>query len=344
MTHFQQKNTHYEFSQKAIPFCHLFYTDILNFLEKKIQGHMEKWEYGHSCFEGDLAGGATFWNELVNNPYQYYPVEVEYKLIKKFLSLTKTAASLLPIKSVVELGPGNICAIQHKTIPFIKKCTNTSAYIAIDIEEEQAREAVAHIVKNAGKNLKARAIIQDFNSYPLRPIRLEPTAFIMWGCTFGNIPSIRKENILPFICKKILHISQTLAAGDILFLTFDTEDREKVILRAYNQPLLSKCFLSPLHRLTRDGYVSGDFDPHLWRHESIWIPESRQCAHTIYPTRDQNFLLGNHEFKIAKGERFVTNNSYKIKPDTMIAAAESIGLSTEVVQHGSMAILVARKK
>lgn len=74
-------------------------------------------------------------------------------------------------------------------------------------------------------------------------------------------------------------------------ISFDTEECEKSILEAYNQPLLSSCFLSPLHRLVRDGLVIGNFDPYKWKHESIWIPETMQCAHTIYPIEAQNFEL-----------------------------------------------------
>lgn len=102
--------------------------------------------------------------------------------------------------------------------------------------------------------------------------------------------------------------------------------------------------LSPLHRLQRDGLASGLFDPYKWTHESIWIPETLQCAHTIYPLIDQEFEVCGRHISIPKFKKLITNNSYKFKPETMISAAKEAGFIPQIYRHGSMALLIGEKR
>lgn len=82
-----------------------------------------------------------------------------------------------------------------------------------------------------------------------------------------------------------------MKAGDLVILCFDAESDEQKILNAYSEPSLRSQILSVVHLMKRDGYVTGKFDPSLWRHEPKWFPRVGQCAHMIYPLFDQTLKI-----------------------------------------------------
>jgi len=319
-----------------------FISDVIDMFTEHCQGHMELWEYGTAQHSGDPAGGSNFWAQLIHSPGSYYLVNEEKLLMEEVLKLSSEKL-LKNIRTIIELGPGSKGSLENKTIPLLKISSHVNAYIAVDSEESQAQFAAQYIQKNTNVS---RTIFchQSFKDFSLNIPRLEPSALVMWGGTIGNISGNIGKNPYSSLTKSLSHYNEIIASGDYIFITFDTQDKETEILNAYNQPLLSACFLSTLHRLTRDNLATGDFDPHQWKHESVWVPETMQCAHTLYPLVDQNFVINGVEISIPRHKRLVTNNSYKFKPEVMIAAAKDAGFTPQVVQHGPMAMLIAEKK
>lgn len=319
-----------------------FIQAIVGLLTNKLSGHMERWEYGAAEYLGDPAAGSVFWSEFIRTTNSYYLLNGEEHLIKEAIN-SGTLNILSRLRTVIELGPGSKDALNKKTVPFLSACKNLRSYIAVDSEVSQAEEAIKHIHAQYNK-LNTHALAQDFESFSLNIPRLGPTGLIMWGCTFGNIPGQSESNPYDHLLQSLKRLKDSINSEDHLFITFDTEEREECILNAYNHPLLSACFLSPLYRLVRDNIVTSHFDPDEWKHESIWIPETMQCAHTIYPTENQDFELCGTNIFIPKNKKFITNNSYKFRPNTIISAAENIGFTAETIQNGPMALLIARKK
>ncbi len=318
-----------------------FLKDILALFNETKQGHMECWEYGTPQYRQDRAAGGIFWAQLIQDPGKYYLVNAEKELIKEALNFS-SALKLQDIKTVIELGPGSKESLQNKTIPFINKARDVSAYISVDSEENQAYWAAEYIRQHTTIN-KVSTLHQNFSELNINTPREEPSALVMWGGTIGNIPGHSGSNPYDHLLQSLRRLKETINSGDHIFISFDTEENAKAILNAYNHPLLSACFLSPLHRLIRDNLVTGNFDPYKWNHESIWISEIMQCAHTIYPLEDQEFELCGTKLFIPRFKRFITNNSYKFKPQIMKDAAIEAGYSPIVVQHGPMALLIAKK-
>lgn len=318
-----------------------YLSDVFDMLTEHNQGHMECWEYSTAQYSGDPAGGGHFWAQLICNPGSYYLVEEEKLLVKQVLKFS-SENFLNNIRTVIELGPGSINSLENKTIPFLRGSSSINTYIAVDSEASQAQFATQYVEKNTNIS-RTISCHKSFKDFSLNTPRLEPSALVMWGGTIGNIPgNIGADSRSPLI-KSLSHYNEILASGDYMLITFDTQENEQEILNAYNQPLMSACFLSTLHRLVRDNLVSGDFDPNQWRHESIWIPGKMQCAHTLFPVVDQNFTLNAHKVHIPRFKRFVTNNSYKFKAETMKQVAAEAGFVPQIIQNGPMAMLIAKK-
>lgn len=319
-----------------------FVQAIFGLLTETLSGHMERWEYGPPEYAGDPAAGSVFWAEFIRKTNSYYLLNGEELLIKE--AINSSALDILSkLRTVIELGPGSKDALNKKTIPFLSACTDLRSYIAVDSEISQSENATKQI-HDKYKLLSTNVIEQSFETLSVNVPRLGPTGIIMWGCTLGNIPGHSGRNPYDHLLLSLKRLNSAIHSGDHIFISFDTEDNEQSIIEAYNHPLLSSCFLSPLHRLVRDNLVTGNIDPYKWKHESIWIPETMQCAHTIHPTENQDFELCGTKIFIPKNKKFITNNSYKFSSNTIISAAKSAGFSAETIQNGPMALLIARKK
>jgi uncharacterized SAM-dependent methyltransferase len=318
-----------------------FVQAILGLLTETLSGHMERWEYAPPEYVGDPAAGSLFWAEFIRTTNSYYLLNGEELLIKEAIN-SSTLNILGKLRTVIELGPGSKEALNKKTVPFLSACKDLRSYIAVDSEISQAEFAIKHI-HDKYNILNTHVIEQSFESLSLNVPRLGPTGIIMWGCTLGNIPGHSGRNPYDHLLQSLKGLRDSINSGDHIFISFDTEEHKQPILNAYNHPLLSACFLSPLHRLVRNNLVEGNFDPYKWKHKSVWIPESMQCAHTIYPTEDQDFEVCGTKIFIPKNKKLITNNSYKFSEETILTAARNAGLVPKIYKHTPMALLIAHK-
>jgi uncharacterized SAM-dependent methyltransferase len=317
--------------------------DALALLTSRKQGHMEKWEYAHALLQNDCAAGADFWADLVRHPGFYYPAEAETKILSKSLQNDSFLSQYLnDVSTVVELGPGSHEAILNKTIPFLCSCVKAKKYIIVDATTEQAIEAAETMHRRL--NISVEIYEQDFVNAPLPLVGFEKKAIIMWGISLGNIAGHVGLNAYNDLVRKFGNFAKGMCPNDIILLCVDTEQDEEKVLAAYNEPSLKKQVLSVLHRLKRDGIATGNFDPHAWRHKPVWYAEVGQCAHTLYPTIDQQVHIAGHVIDIPAGTEFISNNSYKFKPSFVSEAALEAGLETlACLQDGPIALFVGKK-
>lgn len=315
--------------------------DALHLFLGTKQGHMEKWEYGTSLYPNDPAGGSAYWADLVHNPGNYYLTQGDYDVIRRFVCNEQSSHYLRGIETIIELGPGSQDSIQNKTIPFLSVASDVKRYIAIDSAVDQAKEAASLIQSDL--NIQSHAIEQDFFYRPVAKKFSGGTAIVMWGSSLGNIEGHANTSPFTKLAYTLGALAYHLEAGDKMFLCFDMENNEKKVTSAYREIALRSQILSVLHRLKRDTAITGNFDPRVWVHEPVWFSDSMQCAHTIFPMFDQTMNIRGHMIAIPAWRRFISNNSYKFRPDVMIAAAEDAGLKAQVIQQGPMAMLIAEK-
>lgn len=318
-----------------------FALDIQSLFKGEKAGHMERWEYGPSLFKNDPAGGSFYWANLVKDPGNYYLTNSDISCIQHAITTDKLQKYLMQINTVVELGPGSEKAIISKTIPFLKKCKNLKKYIAVDATLDQAKESSVLVGNHMTVSVGVREC--NFMHTPISPIESGQSALVMWGSSLGNIEGSANSNPQRKLIGTLHTIQNSMKSGDILIICFDTEENEDKIIKAYSEPNLQAQVLSVVHKAKRDLYVSGKFDPRLWRHKPVWYPKSQQLAHTLYPLFDQELCIDRQIIKIPAWTEFISNNSYKFRSDTIVAAAKNSGFSAETIQFGPMAILIATK-
>jgi len=328
-------------SSSYIGFDDIVHDAVALFTGQK-QGHMERWEYGPSLFQSDPAGGSDHWADLVRCPGKYYLTNGDAETISWAVKQDELLELVADVESVVELGPGSHEAIVKKTIPFLSGCPKLKQYIAIDATLEQAADAAKTVKDILAVEVGVRS--QDYMNTPLIPINRKRNAIVMWGSSLGNIDGAANSNPLSKLARILENFKAGLRPGDLIILCVDTEHDEKIILNAYSEPSLRAQILSVVYRLKRDGYVTGRFDPKVWRHESAWFPAVGQCAHMIYPLFDQTLNIAGRTIHIPAWRRFISNNSYKFSQTTVKTAAKYAGLeNVGCLQKGPIALFIARK-
>lgn len=320
----------------------IFCLDVLSLFVGKVQGHMGVWEYAPELYKGDPAGGGAQWAALVRNPGAYYPVSAEQKMIRTSLRHKAFLNVLSRIEVVMEVGPGSPDSVSEKTVPFLQKCPLFRRYVAVDATAEQADDAARKV-----RDMfccEAKTLKFDYNLHPLGKSCEGRCATVMWGNSLGNISGCSGENVFQKLVSILRNFSRGFSVGDIFAFCFDTENDKEKIVRAYSEKLLSQSILSILFRMKRDGVVTGRFAPEMWRHEPVWFPEVGQCAHTIYPTCDQELEIAGTVIPVPAGKRFISNNSYKFSPETVRFAAQKAGIQPLFCfREGPMAMFVGTR-
>lgn len=321
-----------------------FLEDAIALFSGEKHGHMEKWEYAKERFPGDKAAGGRYWEKLIAAPGKYYLFEEEVRNIEAALSSEVLLSKINDVGAVTELGPGCSKALSQKTLPLLGKVNSINQYRSIDSSEEFAKAAAEHIAIQ--KRISTAFTSIDYFTSPVEKTSNDKTAYLMWGSSIGNLPNRPGKSPLKILLQLLQTFSMSLRVDDVLILSFDTETDPKKVLSAYSENNLSNQILSPVFRLQEYVLPYDDFDPEAWSHKPEWIKTSQQCCHVIYPEIDQRFTLKGKQFSIRAGEKFVSNNSYKYRPEDMLAIAKKVGLSRSEAfsdNHRSMALLIGQK-
>ena len=317
--------------------------DAVALFTEQMQGHMERWEYSPSLYQGDPAAGGDYWADLVKHPGHYYLTQGDTNAIQWAIQQPDMMKVLSDVQHVMELGPGSHEAILKKTVPFLKACPSLEGYTAVDATIEQAADAAKTVRDEL--SISTDTVGQNYMNTPLAPQADGKAAIVMWGSSLGNIDGFANEDPLPKLVQTLDRFKAGLKSGDLMILCFDTEQDERKVLNAYSEPSLRAQILSVVHLLKRDGQVTGKFDPRIWQHESMWYPKVGQCAHMIYPIYEQELTIAGLTIHIPAWRRFISNNSYKFLPETVVKAVKHLRLNTVAcLQNGPIAILIAERK
>jgi len=255
-----------------------FILDIFDLLDRERQGHMEKWEYASPRFKNDPTSGAEAWAKLIAKPGNYYPPQGDINTISHAINSKEFIKSLNGIETVVELGPGCKTSLSKKTLPIVQSIKNVNSYIAIDGTDDVADGASSFIEDQS--NISGYGQSMDFFTQPLNKSWDGQSLMIFWGSTLGNFDGHAAENPFKKLVKFLQNIRIGLDKSDRILFSFDTEENEKNIIQAYSEKLMSAQILSVVHQMN-EHIDNGNFDPYAWKHRTMWINASMQCANVL---------------------------------------------------------------
>lgn len=313
--------------QKSLPKTETkqFLEDTIAWFSRQNDGHMGKWQYCDPLYEGDPAQGSVLWREWAQADSAFYMLKSQTQLISRYANeIIKMTG---PIDTIVDLGPGEVQAIQTNTLPFVDAAEEwMKTYVSIDLCESYANDA-ANIVSAHNPKIKTFPINQDFlldrPYYPASPKVLG----LCFGGIVGNYAGPQGvKDAIPKLVKELKLLRKNLPHGGHLLVGLDANQNEQSLYESYDHTAHAVYEINLMYQIKRD-LVSEQtgFKPEAWKYEMAWYPNSYQFCHIAEALTDQQFTMAGKEYSISKGEQFVVDNSFKFPVGILQQAALMAG-------------------
>ena len=257
--------------------------------------------------------GAALFQKICELP-EYYVTRTEIDILDRHGS--DIAAQLGPRIQLIGLGTG----AGTKTRILIEALDNPAVYIPVDISEKQLRESTA-LFRKIFPDLEILPVCADYLQPVFLPTpRNRPARSIIYfpGSTIGNF---EPREAVEFLRR----VASVCRAGDGLLIGVDLKKEQRVLEAAYNDNagVTAQFNLNLLERINRE--LAADFDLDQWRHRAVYDSRVGRIEMHLISEIDQFVHFDEHKFHFRRGEKIVTEFSYKYAPDEFSALASEAG-------------------
>ena len=246
--------------------------------------------------------GSTLYNAIVLTP-EYYPTRTEAAIFEKFRN--EIAAVIGTGKQFIDLGSGDSVKAE-KWFASLKP----SRYVAVDISESAAREALARLAGNVDAPELA-GLITDFSSVfdVTQAVNAEATLFFYPGSSIGNF---MPDEALWFLQQIRAHC-RTNDCG--LLIGVDAKKDHARLDAAYDDALgVTASFnLNTLRNVNR--LLGTNFDVRDWQHRGFYNAAIGRIEMHLEARHQVQIQVRGATRRFAQGERIHTENSYKYAPE-----------------------------
>jgi dimethylhistidine N-methyltransferase len=221
-------------------------------------------------------------------------------------------ASLEPLPTIIELGPGSGEKLALLIESGRRRTTPLTLHL-VDVSQA-ALELAAHRLSS----LDETKIVLHRATYEIglaeiasRRRRAGRALVVFLGSNIGNFDP-------PNAAAFLRGIHSSLTAGDALLLGTDLVKTERELVLAYDDPLgVTAAFnRNLLVRINRE--LGGDFDLDRFAHRATWNAGCSRVEMHLVCTRRQRVRVAASglDFTIKPGESIWTESSYKYRPET----------------------------
>ena len=259
--------------------------------------------------------GAALFQKICELP-EYYVTRTEIDILDR--SRADIASQLGPNIELIGLGTG----AGTKTRILIEALEKPAVYIPVDISEKQLRQSTA-LFRKIFQDLEILPVCADY----LQPVALpsprrKPSRNIVYfpGSTIGNFEPGEAAEFLR-------RIANVCRGGGGLLIGVDLKKDPHVLESAYNDKagVTAQFNLNLLGRINRE--LGADFDLDQWRHRAIYNASAGRIEMHLISEIDQFVHLNEHRFHFRRGEKIITEFSYKYAPDEFAAVAAKVGFN-----------------
>lgn len=263
--------------------------------------------------------GAELFNQICTLP-EYYPTRAEISILER--RAVEIGVRLGEGCRVVELGSGS----GTKTRILLRNLVAPAEYIPVDIAGSELK-AFARELKTEFPALRVRPIEADFTrELPLRQLTAGtgPTVVFFPGSTIGNFEP-------PAAAELLRRVTEACGPNTHALVGVDLPKRPETLVHAYNDAAgVTAAFnLNLLAHINRAW--AADFDLRAFRHDAPFNSVESRIEMHLVSGRDQVVHLAGRRFVIARGERLVTEYSYKHSLTAFNRIARQAGLHVERV-------------
>jgi dimethylhistidine N-methyltransferase len=257
--------------------------------------------------------GAALFQKICELP-EYYVTRTEIDILDRHRA--DIALQLGPSVELIGLGTG----AGTKTRVLIAALENPAVYIPVDISEKQLRKSTA-LFRKIFPKVEILPVCADYLQPVVLPSpRHKPARNIVYfpGSTIGNF---EPDEAMQFLRR----IASVCRGGGGLLIGADLKKDPQVLDAAYNDgPGVTARFnLNLLERINRD--LGANFDLDQWRHRAIYNSNAGRIEMHLISETDQFVQLNEHKFHFRRGEKIITEFSYKYTPEEFAALAAKAG-------------------
>ncbi len=257
--------------------------------------------------------GAALFQKICELP-EYYVTRTEIDILDR--SRIDIASQLGPNIELIGLGTG----AGTKTRILIEALKDPAVYIPVDISEKQLHESSA-LFRKIFPDLEILPVCADYlQSVVLPSPSRKPTRNVVYfpGSTIGNF---EPDEAVQFL-RRIANVSRD---GGGLLIGVDLKKHRKVLEAAYNDSagVTAQFNLNLLQRINRE--LGADFDLEQWQHRAIYNSAAGRIEMHLISEADQFVHFNEHKFHFRRGEKIITEYSYKYTPDEFAAFAAKAG-------------------
>jgi len=261
------------------------------------------------------ARGAALFQKICELP-EYYVTRTEIDILDR--SRADIASQLGPNIELIGLGTG----AGTKTRILIEALENPAVYIPVDISEKQLRKSTA-LFRKIFPDLEILPVCADYlQSVVLPTPSRKPARNVVYfpGSTIGNF---EPDEAVQFL-RRIANVSR---GGGGLLIGVDLKKDLQVLEAAYNDTarVTAQFNLNLLRRINHE--LGADFDLDQWRHRAFFNSKAGRIEMHLISESDQIVHLNEHKFHLRRGEKIITEYSYKYSPDEFAAFAAQAGFN-----------------
>jgi dimethylhistidine N-methyltransferase len=284
-----------------------FFADVIAGLSHKPRTLPYKYFYD--------ARGAQLFQKICELP-EYYVTRTEIHILDRHGA--EIALELGPDVELIGLGTG----AGTKTRILIKALDKPAVYMPVDISEKQLYESAA-LFRQIFPGLEVLPVCADY----LQPVVL-PTPRRNFSHKVVYFPGSTIGNFEPHEAVKFLRrIAKVCRGGGGLLIGVDLKKDQHVLEAAYNDSagVTAQFNLNLLERVNRE--LGADFDLDQWRHRAIYDSNAGRIEMHLISEIEQFVHLNEHEFHFLRGDKIITEFSYKYAPDEFAALAAKAGFN-----------------
>jgi dimethylhistidine N-methyltransferase len=259
--------------------------------------------------------GAALFQKICELP-EYYITRTEIDTLDK--RRAEIASQIGPNVELIGLGTG----AGTKTRILIEALEKPAVYIPVDISEKQLRKSSA-LFRKIFPDLEILPVCADYLQPVVLPSpRHKAARNVVYfpGSTIGNF---EPNEALEFLRR----IAKVSGRGGGLLIGVDLKKDQQVLEAAYNDSagVTAQFNLNLLQRI--NGELGANFDFDQWRHRAIYNSNAGRIEMHLISETDQLVELNEHKFHFRRGEKIITEFSYKYAPDEFAALAAKAGFN-----------------
>lgn len=257
--------------------------------------------------------GAELFQKICELP-EYYITRTEIDILDR--NRDDIASQLGPKVELIGLGTG----AGTKTRILIEALDDPAVYIPVDISEKQLLESTP-VFRKAFPKVEILPVCADYLQRVALPSpRHNAARNIVYfpGSTIGNF---EPEQAAEFLRR----IANVCRGGGGLLIGVDLKKDHQVLEAAYNDRagVTAQFNLNLLERINRE--LGADFDLDRWHHEAIYNANAGRIEMHLISDVDQFVHLNEQRFHFPRGDKIITEFSYKYAPDEFAALAGNNG-------------------